>query len=279
MIRLLVDSASDYRPEELEGRNIDFVSVTISFDEESYLDGVEIDKDTIYKKMIEEDAFPKTALPSPAAFADIFEDAKEKGDEVICILVSSQLSGTYQSAVLAKNMVEYDNIHIIDSKSVTYCIRLLVEHAEKLRAQGMCAADIVKEIEELKTRTCVFAALDTLEYLEKGGRLSKTSATIGNLVNLKPIVTINEEGTVSISKKCMGKVKARSGLISLLKEQKPDTSYPIYPVYTYGMENCDKMIEVLGKEELELKEKLQIGASIGAHVGPGCYGLVFIKEK
>lgn len=279
MIRLLVDSASDFRPEELVGRNIDYVPVSITFGEETYLDGIEIDKDGIYKKMQESDIFPKTALPSPATFADIFEDAKENGDEVICILVSSKLSGTYQSAVLAKEMVEYDNIHVIDSNTVTYCIRLLVEHAEKLRDQGMAANDIVNEIEELKSRTCVYAALETLEYLQKGGRLSKTSATIGSLVNIKPIVTISEEGTVSIAKKCVGKVKARSGLISLIKEQRVDSAFPIYPVYTYGTANCDKMMEVLEKEDFKLNERLQIGASIGSHVGPECYGVVFIKEK
>lgn len=279
MIRLLVDSASDYRPEELAGRNIEYVSMSITLGEETYRDGVDIDKDGIYKRMQEEDVFPKTALPSPATFVDIFEDAKEKGDEVICILVSAHLSGTYQSAVLAKEMVEYDKIHIIDSNTVTYCIKLLVEYAEKLREQCVSAEEIVKEVEELKSRTCVLAALDTLEYLQKGGRLSKTSATIGSLVNIKPIVTISEEGTVSIAKKCVGKVKARSALISLMKEQKVDSTFPIYPVYTYGTSNCDKMMEVLAKDEVELDEKLQIGATIGSHVGPECYGVVFIKEK
>jgi DegV family protein with EDD domain len=279
MIRILLDSSADFTAEEAKERNLELVSINITLNGKNYRDGIDITKDEFYEMLVQSEEFPMTAQPSPQDFLDVFEDAKEKGDSIVYLSLSSGLSGTFQSATLAKSMVEYDEIYLVDTLSATRAIRIMAEYACKMREEGKDAASIAAELENFKSRVVIYAAIDTLEYLQKGGRLSKTSATIGNIVNIKPIVTISEEGTVSIVKKCVGKVKARSGLISLIKENNIDSNYPIYPVYSYGTTNCDKMMEVLEKEEVKLNERLQIGASIGSHVGPECYGVVFVKEK
>ena len=188
MIRLLVDSASDYSMEELKRKQIEQVSLAISLDNKEYRGGIDLTGDSFYILMKNSGDFPKTSQPSPLDFLDIFTDAKEHGDSMICILLSSKLSGTYQSANLAKNMVEYDDIYIIDSQSATFPIKIMADYADKLRQEGKNAKEIVSAVESMKERVHVIAAVDTLEYLCRGGRLNRATAAVGELANLKPII-------------------------------------------------------------------------------------------
>ena len=149
MIRIVIDSSSDLQLGEALIRNLDLVSITIQVGEHSYLDGVDLDRDTFYKELAESSDFPKTSQPSPQAFLDIFENAKEKGEEVVCILLSSALSGTCQSAYLARTMADYDKIHIVDSLSATGLIRILIDRACELRDKGFSAAQIAADLETL----------------------------------------------------------------------------------------------------------------------------------
>lgn len=279
MIRIIVDSSSDFTAEELKEQNLELVPISVTIDEKTYLDGVDLDRDLFYQLLTESETFPKTAQPSPQMFLDIFMDAKEKGDDVICILLSSELSGTYQSACLAKDMAEYDNIHIIDSRSATLVIRMLANHACKLRNDGCSVTEITETIESLKSRVKVVAAIDTLEYLCKGGRLNKTAATIGELASIKPMITINEEGVIQILGKSIGKNKAISGIVKLLQEKTIDEAFPIYSLYTLGTSNTEKLEEKLAAEGILIAERLQIGPTIGAHVGPEAFGIVFVEKE
>lgn len=280
MIRFLVDSTSDYLPSELEGRNVEFVPLSVTLDGKTYKDGIDISKNEFYEILASDSELsPKTALPSPEQFLPYFRDAQEKGDDLICILISSALSGTCQSALVAKEIVEYDNIHIIDSRSATHAIRIMLEYGEKLRAEGASATEIVEKLEEVKSRVKIVAPLDTLEYLCRGGRVSRTTAAIGGAINIKPVITVTEEGEVAVPKKCVGKVKARSFLVNTVKEEKIDNDFPIYTVYAYGEENCAKFEEVIAKEGITISARHQIGSTIGAHVGPGAYGVIYVKEK
>ena len=179
MIRIIVDSSADNNCEELEEKQMTLVSLTINLDEKLYLDGMDITRDQLYEWLMESKGFPKTSQPSPEDFACHFKEAKEAGDDVICILLSSALSGTCQSAHLAKSMVKYDNIYIVDSLSATHVIRFLADKADKMRKEGHTASEIVAVLEDLKGRAKVIAAVDTLEYLCRGGRVSRTVATIG----------------------------------------------------------------------------------------------------
>ena len=194
MIRILVDSSSDYTMEEIKNNGFHFVPLAVTLAGNTYRDGIDLVPDQFYELLTTCKDFPKTSQPSPQDFAEIFEDAKEKGDEIICILLYSALSGTCQSAHLAKDMVDYDGIYLIDSLAATVMIKFMGNYAEKLINQGLSAKEIVANLEAMKGKIKVAAGLDTLEYLHKGGRLSKASATIGELANLKPIITVTEEG-------------------------------------------------------------------------------------
>ena len=278
MIRIIVDSSADYSKEELEAKHITLVSLTINLDEKAYLDGVDITRDQLYEWLIESSGFPKTSQPSPEDFLKHFENAKATGDDVICILLSSALSGTCQSAHLAKSMTDYDKIHIVDSLSATHLIRFLANKACQMRDAGNTAEEIVSAVEDLKRRTKVIAAVDTLEYLCRGGRVSRTAAAIGNLANLKPIITVNPEGEVAVLTKCVGRNKSMSYIVNALREYEVDDNYPVYSIYSYGVENCISLEAKVISAGYTLHSRKQVGATIGCHVGPGAFGVLFVHK-
>ena len=278
MIRILLDSSSDYSVEEAKAHNMELVPINITFNETNYLDGVNITKDEFYELLTTSETFPMTAQPSPQDFLDIFEDAKEKGDEIIYLSLSSGLSGTFQSATLAKNMAEYDGIYLVDTLSATRAIRLMAEYACKLISEGKSAAETAEELEKFRSRVVILAALDTLEYLQKGGRLSKAAAAVGELANLKPIITVTEEGKMAVPGKALGRNKAISTLVKMVTEKDIDTTFPIYSLYAVGEENTEKLEQKLGKEGVRVTKRLQIGSTIGCHIGPGAYGVIFVTK-
>ena len=277
MIKFLVDSASDFMKEELAGRDIEFIPLGVTIDGSTYQDGIELTKDRFYELLLSTADFPKTSMPSPAAYMEIFEGARKNGDDVICILLSSELSGTYQSAVFAKNMVGYDGIHIIDTRSVAGCIKIMVEYADRLRQSGACAAEIVEKLESFKHRVRVFAAVDTLEYLYRGGRLSRAAAAVGTIANLKPIITL-EDGKVSVVKKSLSRVRAMSDLVDMLKKQSIDPQQEAYTVFTCGTENLQRFEDELRQAGISFAGRMQVGPTIGAHVGPEVFGLFFVEK-
>lgn len=278
MIRFLVDTSADYTVEEIKEKGMELVPLHINIGGKDYRDAYDLTKDKFYQLLQENEEFPKTSQPTPQDFVEIFEDAKEKGDEMICILLSSALSGTYQSATLAKNIVDYDKIYLIDSLTATHMIRIIADHGQKLAAEGVAAEKIVETLEALKPRVKVFAALDTLEYLYKGGRLSKTTAVIGEMAKIKPIITVNTEGEVAVPAKALGKNKAIATLLKLMKEREFDPNFPLYSLLTLGTENCEVFEERAKAEGYEFEGRLQVGATIGTHVGPGAFGIVFVEK-
>lgn len=279
MIRILVDAAADYQTEELKEKNIDLIPLKVTIGDTTYLDGVDLDRNDFYRILEQSGTFPKTSQPSPQEFLDIFETVKENGDELICILLSSELSGTFQSAVLAKDMADYDKIYLVDSLSATYTIKVMTDYACRLRSEGIGAARIAQKVDALKSRVKVLAALDTLEYLSRGGRLSRTAAAIGDMANIKPIVTLTAEGKVGILGKCLGKNKAICAIKKHLQEMELDDSFPVYSIYSYGTDNCAKFEEKLEQEGCRISKRLQIGPTIGSHIGPEAFGIIFVTKE
>jgi DegV family protein with EDD domain len=157
-------------------------------------------------------------------------------------------------------------------------IRILALHADRMRRNGSNASQIVTALEELKSKTRVFAALDTLEYLQRGGRLSKAAAAVGTLANLKPIITVSEGGTVEVIQKCMGRNKTVSFLMNKLQELNIDTEFPLYSVYTYGTENSEFFEKKMTDAGYRIAERVQVGATIGCHIGPGVYGFIYVEK-
>ena len=279
MIRIIVDSSADYQAKELQAQNIELVPITVTIGDCSYLDGIDLERDTFYKILSESGQFPKTSQPSPQAYLDVFLDAKEKNDDVICITVSSALSGTCQSATLAKSMADYDNIHIVDSLGATHIIRLMADYACALRGQGLDTPAIVAALVTLRPRIKVAAVLDTLEYLQRGGRLGKAAAAIGELASLKPMITITQEGIVGILGKSIGKNKATQSMLKYIQGDEIDPRFPVYTLYTYGTDNCVRFEERLSEEGIHPANRLQIGPSIGAHVGPEAFGVIWVSKE
>ena len=147
-----------------------------------------------------------------------------------------------------------------------------------MRDVGSTAEEIVAAVEDLKGRTKVIAAVDTLEYLCRGGRVSRTAATIGNLANLKPIITVISEGEVAVLAKCVGKNKSMSYIVNAMQEYEIDDDYPIYSIYSYGVENCIALEAKVVSTGYTLHSRKQVGATIGCHVGPGAFGVLFVHK-
>lgn len=274
MIKIMVDSASDANVNEFDY----FVPITVQINGKEYKDGVELDRDSFYDLLLNSKEFPRTSQPSPDSFAEIFEQIKSSGDELIYFSLSSGLSGTYQSATIAKNMVGYDKIYIIDTKCLTHMIGILGNHAKALIEKGFKATEIVEICEELKDKIKVFAGVDTLEYLQKGGRIGKASALLGTIANIKPLVTTSPEGGVDAAGKALGFQRAVQALVEKVKSFNVDTSFPVYLIYSVGEDNCLKLEEKLTSEGFKITERRQVGSTIGAHVGPGVYGVIFVSK-
>lgn len=278
MIKILVDSSSDLTKEEAEEKGYLFVPIGISLEGKEYEDGVDLTKDEFYDLLVNGETFPKTSQPSPQVFLDLFEQAKKDGDEIVAILLSSALSGTYQSAVLARQMADYEGIHLIDSLTATGVIRVLADYAKGLADQGRSAAEVAALTEVFRSRVHVIAMMDTLEFLQKGGRIGKAAAMLGELARLKPLITLTEEGGVGVIGKTIGKNKAMSAMLKWLDERRMDEEFPRYSVFTSGTENCGQFEEKLAKHGITTVGRLQLGAAIGTHIGPGAFGIVYVEK-
>ena len=276
MIRLLVDSASDILKDNTDNNAVEPLSVNIN--NHVYLDGVDLGRDEFYDMLTKVEEFPKTSQPAPQSFVEEFEKVKEAGDEMICILLSSGISGTYQSAVLAKSIVEYDKIYIVDSLTAVYGEKLLVLEAQRGIEAGLSAQEIVERLESLKKRVQIFLSVDTLEYLYKGGRLDKTSAIIGGIAKVKPIIELNREGKINVVSKAIGMVRAMNTIVDLIKDKQVDTDYPLYTIYTSGNKNIEKLENKLNSNDIDYLQRVQLGPVIGTHVGPEAFGVVFVTK-
>ena len=275
MIRIVVDSSSDMFSNEV----VSVVPLQVNLDNTDYLDGVNLTRDSFYDMLANTTSFPKTSQPSPQTIVDVFEDAKAKGDSCIAIMLSGGLSGTYQSAVLAKQIVDYDKIYVIDSKTTSYGIKILVDFALTLEKEGKTVEEIVEKLEKLKKRITIYAGPDTLEYLSRGGRLSKAAEVIGNMVNIKPIINLDEEGKIQVPSKCLGVVKAIRYMVDKVLKDEVDTNHGFYTAYTSGIENVEKLEKKLAKEGVEVQGRAQVGPTIGSHLGPNAYAMIFVRKK
>jgi DegV family protein with EDD domain len=275
MIKIMLDSSSDSKTNHPYDY---YIPLTVDIDGRCYKDGIDLRPQKFYKLLTSAKEFPKTSQPSPDDYMPFFEEAKQNGDEIIYLCVSSNLSGTFQSANIAKEMVEYEKIHIVDTKTVTHLIGMLARHADKLRSEGVSAEEIVAQILELRDKQVVFAGLHTMEYLYKGGRLSKTSAAVGSIANIKPIVTISQEGKVESCAKAIGIKRAISTIIKQIQSMEIDDRFPIWSICTVDTENCEALETALTDAGITINDRMQVGPTIGAHVGPGVYGIAFIRK-
>lgn len=276
--RIIIDSTSDLTPEIKE--RVHIVPLTVHFGDEEFIDGVTIDHKRFYEKLIETDVHPSTSQAAPAAFEEEYEKAKLSGESAVVITLSSKFSGTYQSAVIAA--ADYENIYVVDSTSVTIGASILVELALKLADQGLEAAKIAEQLEKEKGRIVLVALVDTLEYLKRGGRISKMTATVGTVLNIKPVLSVTD-GEIHMLGKARGSRMGNNLLVQeIQKAGGVDFSKPVLLGYS-GLSDALllKYIEdsrQIWEEGLSKVRYTTVGSVIGTHAGPGAIAVAFFRK-
>lgn len=279
MIRIMIDSGSEYLPKEAQAKGIEVLPIVTNVGGNDYRDGFDLGRDEFFELLEETGQFPTTSQITPHVFATKFKEALDAGDEVITIILSSALSGTYQNACLAQAMVGNEGIYLIDSLTATYPISIMADYAAKLRDEGMPAAQIVEAIEELKGSAKVIAMVDTLEYLQRGGRIPKAAAKIGEAAKLKPVISVTEKGDLAMISACLGRKRAFDTIMKQLESIEIDDRFPVYAIYSYGTKNCERLEVRLQEAGISVTERRQIGYVIGSHIGPNACGVVYVEKK
>ena len=256
------------------------VPLSVRFGDEEYIDGVTIDYKTFYEKLIESDVLPTTSQANPDAFMKEFEKAKEAGESAVVITLASKLSGTYQSAMIAAD--DYEDIYVVDSGNVAMGSSILIELAFKLLDEGLSAKEIAEKLEEEKKKVVIVALLDTLEYLKKGGRISKTAAFAGNVLNIKPVLSV-VDGEINMLGKARGSKMGNNLLVQEIdKAGGIDFSKPVLLGYS-GLSDALllKYIEdsrYIWEGNLDEVRYTTVGSVIGTHAGPGAIVVAFFKN-
>ena len=280
MVRIITDSAADFEPRELEKWNIACIPISVLLGEREYQENVNLSKDQFFELLSSSGETPKTAQPSPKYLTDLFEEAKAAGDEAVYITLSAALSGTYQSAVMIKEDTQSDACFVLDSRNATGGQRLLVEHAVRLRDEGKTAAQIVEAVAALRDKIVLYACIDTLEYLYRGGRISHTVYKLGTMAQVKPIIRVTEEGAIEVPAKAMGMRKGMDWLCKRIEAVRPSQEHNLYVMYTADRaigQTLARKIRELGYEIPE-ERIIQVGAGIGSHIGPNACGIVYAAE-
>ena len=283
-VRIITDSGSDC----LQGEHpqLDVLPLSVGFGSTVYQADVELTRERFYELLVEGDDFPTTGQVNPYAFSQAIARAQEAGEDVVVISLSSKLSGTYQSAcAAAAEAGDATEVHVVDTENVTLGMKILIQYALRLLDEGKTAAEIARAVEEARDRVCVVALLDTLEYLKRGGRISAAAGTVGELLSIKPVITVRD-GEVAVLGKARGSKNGRN----LLRQQVEaaggiDFDMPLLLGYS-GL--SDKLLRKYladsrsvweGKIAEEDIPVVMVGATIGTHVGPGAVAVAFFKAE
>lgn len=278
-VKLITDSGCDLTAAQASDLGIALVPMTVHFEDGEYLSGVDLTTDEFFDKLALAKELPTTSQPTPAAFEAEYKKVRQSGDQAVVVCISSALSGTYQSAMIAAE--EYsDCIYVVDTLNVTIGQRILLEYAMVLQKDGCTAAEIVQRLEQVKERVCVLGAVDTLTYLIKGGRLSKAAGLAGTVLGIRPVLAV-KDGALAVVGKARGPKAANAMVNNLIKDAGIDRTMPCLLGYT-------------GKDASIVQNYLEgtdnpwsdcampvvaIGSTIGTHTGPGLLGVAFFKKS
>ncbi|WP_150268528.1 DegV family protein [Paenibacillus tepidiphilus] len=272
---IVTDSTSDIPPELARELGIEVVPLKLMFGEESFRDGVDMTPEQFYDRLPRSPQLPTTSQPSPVEYMDVYRSilAKHPGSSILSFHISSGLSGTYQSAVLAKSMLEEEGeqITVVDSLSASYGFGLLVVQAARWAEEGKPPEEILEAVERLRRSRKLYFLVDTLEYLQKGGRIGKASAILGTLLNIKPILSIDEEGIIYAVEKVRGRKKAVARMIELFKADLPGVDHINVAVgHTAEPAAGEEFLkELAGHFSLNEQVLTNVGPVVGSHVGNG----------
>lgn len=276
-VKILTDSTSDIFSQQAEQLGVEVLPLRVLFGEEEYIDGVTMTAAQFYEKLAQSDVLPHTSQITPMEFTQVFERLTANGDEVVGIFISSELSGTFQSARLAAD--GHPGIYLVDSRLVTFAMGMLVRIAASLRDQGLPAAEIFLELERVKSRIVLSAVVDDISYLVKGGRLSSVGGKVATALNIKPLITM-KDGLVVSSGAARGIRKAHQTIVQRLLKDGVDPAYPMVFGHTNAPEGAQALRELLAEHMDTGDIPLQmIGSVVGTHAGPGASGVVYVRKQ
>jgi DegV family protein with EDD domain len=277
-VAIVTDSVSDLPPEVAARDGIQVVNLTVSFGSESFRVNDELSTDQFWARMTAPDApFPKTAAAAPGDFLAVFQRSFDQGaDAIVCVNVSADLSATFQSAKVAAGMLPGREIHVIDSRSASMGIGMLAQIGAELAAEGVSAAEIARVLEERTGDLELYVAVDTLEYLKRGGRISGARAAVGTMLSLKPIITI-QGGRVEVAERIRTRAKARERILELLTEHPLERATVLHTTNAGVEEFGAAFLERSGLDPSRV-QTMVVAASVGPHLGPGCVGGVVLRR-
>lgn len=277
--RIIIDSTADIKDAIRDRFTI--VPLSVHFGDDEYIDGVTINHKQFYEKLIECDTLPTTSQVTPAAFSDVFKEIIASGDDAVVLTISSKLSGTYQSAVIAAEEFT-GRIHVVDSLTVTIGLGILAEYALSLLDNGLSAKEIADKVIHQRENIRIIALLDTLEYLQKGGRISKTVAFAGGLLSIKPVICV-KDGVVGMLGKARGSKQGNNLLVKEIEAAGGvDFTKPVLLGYTGLSDHL--LIKYkddsahLWAQNTDALSYTTIGSVVGTHVGPGAVAVAFFKN-
>ena len=277
-VRMIIDSTTDVTPEHLEPLTV--VPLTIRFGDQEYVHGKDITNTEFYEKLVSSDVLPTTSQPTPAAFEDVFREAVEAGEDVVCVTISAKLSGTYQSASIAASEFP-GRVFVVDSNTVTIGAGILVQYGLQLIAQGKTAEEVAKELEIQKEKVRLIATLDTLEYLKKGGRISKTVAFAGELLSIKPMICVTE-GEVKMLGTARGNKQGNNLINKEIDKSGVDLSRPVVLGYTG---TTDELLQKYIAQSADYWAQKGVnpptsivGSVVGTHAGPGAVAVTYFVK-
>lgn len=280
-VKLVVDSASDISKKEADELGIHMISMSILFGDKTYMDGVDLSGKDFFEKLIESDELPTTSQINMFQFEECFSELTKDGSDVVAITLSSKLSGTYAGAVSAAGSFP-GKVFVVDSLNASLGERILIQYAVRLLRDGASAEEMAEKLNEAKGRIKLMALLGTLEYLQKGGRISAVTAMSGAILQIKPVIAIMD-GEVKMVGKAMGSKKGNNLLTQLIEKSGGiDFKMPYATAYS-GMDDSllQKYIKDslgLWKDEMDQIPSYCIGSTIGTHVGPGAIAVAFFAK-
>jgi DegV family protein with EDD domain len=278
MVRIITDSTCDLTSELLKQHDIVAVPLNVHFGDEAYKDGIDLRPDNFYPMLRTNPIHPQTSQPSPADFKAVYEKLLGEDTDIVSVHISSKMSGTLQSAVMARQELGSDKIHIVDSGFVCVALGLMAIRAARAAAEGKSAAEVVSLLEKIKGRMQVYFIVDTLEYLQKGGRIGKASAVIGGLLHIKPILTIRE-GQVCPFEKVRGSAKVFERMARIFAGHLTESRYQNVTLGLAHAASPGLLKQLKGQLDPIFNTgqalTVQIGPVVGTHAGPGTVGIFF----
>ena len=269
-MQIVTDSSAEISREEAEALGVEVVPLTVVFGSDSYADGVDLSKEEFYARLLAGE-FPHTSQPNEEQFTQAF--ARTEGEETLVLLISSALSGSMNAARLAKEEGGFTNVHLFETFATTAVLRILVETAVKHREKPV--GEVISILEELRPRIKLLACLDTLEYLRKGGRIKRSTALVGGLLGVKPLVTIGQDGTVEVVGRAHGQKKALLAIAESFLKDKVDEEYPVYFLQT---DNAAPPQEIMKAVKREKSRIFPICCAVGTHIGPNAAGITYVTK-